>query len=161
MEEAQSSYCCVASAYVVVLPCAAAAAVVVSSSDRCAFIDDVFPRLVRHLYYIRMCVCYHTYRLYVDYMFYNICVYMYIYMVLITIKSYAVIKHIKCIHIRYKNIVRVHVLVCFGSSVAVRLYWTDIYRCTRACWKSVLLCYCARASFHDFRLYMLCFSPSG
>jgi len=54
MEEAQSSYCCVASAYVV-LPRAAAtvafAVVVSSSSDRCAFIDDdVFPRLVRHLY---------------------------------------------------------------------------------------------------------------
>lgn len=61
MEEAQSSYCCVASAYVVLPRAAAAAAaaafaVVVrssssSSSDRCAFIDDdVFPRLVRHLY---------------------------------------------------------------------------------------------------------------
>lgn len=53
MEEAQSSYCCVASAYVVLPRAAAAFAVVVrsSSSDRCAFIDDdVFPRLVRHLY---------------------------------------------------------------------------------------------------------------
>lgn len=54
MEEAQSSYCCVASAYVVVLPCAAA---VVGTSDRCAFIDDVFPRLVRHLYKI-IFMCY-------------------------------------------------------------------------------------------------------